>query len=214
MGIEETRSAPDAATRRSRRARYIAVVTAVVAAAGLVAALLVGTADSASGRLSAPPWPVPSDPVTRAKAAGLRMLTAEGTVLHIHQHLTITVDGTSVTVPARIGILVVDGREKSFSFIHTHDTSGVLHVESPVRKRFFLGQVFTEWDFRLAPGRVGSYRDGENGVRLSLFVDRKRYAGDPRKLVLASRQDIDFVITTTGTTPQAPGAAYSFPSNY
>lgn len=213
MAMDEAPAA-DAGARRMRRPRPIAVGATVVVVAGLVIALLVGTAGSAAGRTSPPPWPVPADTLARVEDAGLRTLTAEGHVLHIHQHLTITVDGKPVRVPARIGIVVVDGKEKSYSYIHTHNTSGVIHVESPVRKRFFLGQVFTEWNVLLAPGQVGPYRDGRNGVKLTLFVDRKRVTGDPTKLMLAERQDIDFVITTDGTTPQAPAAAYPFPSNY
>lgn len=214
MGIEEAQPAVagDASAKRRSRLRLIAIGTAVVVVAGIVGALLIGSAGS--GRTSPPPWPVPADTAARVKDAGLSMLAAEGEVLHIHQHLSITVDGRPVTVPARIGILVVDGRERSFSYIHTHNTSGVLHVESPVKKRFFLGQAFTEWNVRLAPGQVGPYRDGHDGVRLTLFVDRTRYTGDPTALVLAGRQDIDFVITTDGSAPQPPATAYPFPSNY
>lgn len=214
MGMEEAQAgvAGDAPANRRSRVRLIALGTAVVVVAGIAVALLIGSASY--GRTSPPPWPVPADTAARVKDAGLGMLAAEGTVLHIHQHLSITVDGTPVTVPARIGILVADGHETAFSYIHTHNTSGVLHVESPVKKRFFLGQAFTEWNVHLAPGQVGPYRDGHDGVRLALFVDRKPYTGDPTALVLTERQDLDFVITTDGSAPEAPATAYPFPSNY
>ncbi len=74
------------------------------------------------------------------KTAGLDALTAEGTVLHIHQHLDIIINGQAVPVPAEIGI-----GSSFISPIHTHDTSGVLHVESPVVKDFKLSQFFQEW---------------------------------------------------------------------
>jgi hypothetical protein len=142
------------------------------------------------------------------------MLTAEGEALHIHQHLTITVDGKAVQVPALIGIEVRGGKEVALSAIHTHDTTGIVHVESPVVQDFTLGEVFTEWDVLLAPGRVGPYRNGHDGTKVALFVDRKRYTADPTRLVLASRQDIDFVVTTDGSTPEAPTRAFAFPEGY
>lgn len=189
------------------------VVTAVVlGGSGAAPAAGAGTASAAAdGRTDAPPWAAPADVTARAKAAGLSMLTAEGEALHIHEHLTVTVDGRPVQVPALLGI---DEAAQRIAAIHTHDATGIVHVESPVVKTFRLGQVFTEWDVALAPGRVGPYADGRDGDRVALFVDRKPYPGDPRRLALGARQDIDFVITTDGSAPKAPTTAYRFPSGY
>jgi hypothetical protein len=84
--------------------------------------------------------------------AGLEALSAEGTVMHIHQHLDIIVNGTPVTVPAEVGI-----GSSFISPIHTHDTSGILHVESPVKKDFTLGQFFTEWNISFDDNHIGKY---------------------------------------------------------
>ena len=144
------------------------------------------------------------------RAAGLSMLTAEGTALHIHQHLSITVDGKAVAVPADLGI---DQAAQQLSALHTHDTSGILHVESPVQRTFHLDQAFAEWDVRLAPGEIGPYVNGRGGTRVAVFVDGAPYPGDPRDIVLTSHQDIDVVVTTDGTAPKAP-AAFTWPSGY
>jgi hypothetical protein len=77
---------------------------------------------------------------TNMEKAGLDVLSAEGTVMHIHQHLDLNINGTAYNVPANIGIAA-----SFISPIHTHDTSGILHVESPVVKDFKLGQFFDEW---------------------------------------------------------------------
>ena len=189
-------------------------VAVVLVAAGATTAVLLtsrsGTADAA-GRTSAPPWPAPTDVQQRAKAAGLSMLTAEGEALHIHEHLSITVDGKAVEVPALLGI---DEPAQRISPIHTHDRTGIIHVESPVVTTFRLGQVFTEWDVALGRGRVGSFRDGQDGDRVALFVNRKAYTGDPAALALGKRQDIDFVVTTDGSAPKAPTTAFTFPEGY
>jgi hypothetical protein len=209
----------EAARRTARGRRLIGLLVAVVVlviAAGVTSVILVTTAsrsegDAVAGRTSAPPWPAPADVEQRAEDAGLSMLTTEGEALHIHEHLSISVDGRAVTVPALIGI---DEAAKRISPIHTHDTSGIIHVESPVVQTFHLGQVFTEWDVALAKGRVGNHRDGQDGARVAVFVDGKPFRGDPGRIVLGARQDIDVVVTTDGSVPTAPTTAFAFPDGY
>ena len=187
------------------------LLLSLVAVAGATAVLLITVTGVGAGRTSAPPWAAPQDVERRAHAAGLAMLTKEGVVMHVHAHLSVTVDGRAVTVPAHIGIDTVAHR---YAPIHTHDTTGVLHVESPVASTFHLGQAFVEWDVALAADRIGGYRNGQDGVREAVFVDQRPYAGDPARIVLRERQDIDFVVTTDGATPVAPVSRYAFPSNY
>jgi hypothetical protein len=189
----------------------IGVVVALVAVCGAAAVLLVAIGGGGGGRTTPPPWAAPTDVEHRAEVAGLTMLTEEGVVMHLHEHLSVTVDGRRVTVPAHIGIDTVADR---YSPIHTHDTTGIVHVESAVPRTFLLGQVFTEWDVELGPGSVGGYHDGRDGAQVAVFVDRERYRGDPRDVVLAERQDIDLVVTTDGSVPPAPTKPYPFPSNY
>lgn len=206
---QEAEAGPPAGRRRGGR-RMLVAGGVLVVVAGLTAVALLTASGSVPGRSIPPPWPAPADVEQRVQAAGLTMLPEEGTVLHLHEHLSISIDGRAVTVPAHLGI---DEAADRISPIHTHDRTGILHVESPVRRTFRLGQLFTEWDVALAAGRVGGYRDGRDGVRVAMFVDRRPYAGDPRGIVLRERQDLDVVVTTDGSDP-APPAAFAFPSNY
>ncbi len=137
------------------------------------------------------------------------MLTAEGTVEHIHSHLSVTVDGSTVAVPALLGI---DESAGSISPLHTHDNSGIVHVESPVKASFTLGQVFTEWNVALATDRIGAY-SAADGHTVTVFVGGKAFAGDPASITLADHEDIDVVVTKTGVTASAP-AAFTWPSGY
>ena len=60
---------------------------------------------------------------------------------HIHQKLTIVVDGQSVELPANIGIA-----RNCLAEVHTHDSTGTIHVESVLAvKNFSLGQFFQVW---------------------------------------------------------------------
>jgi hypothetical protein len=62
-------------------------------------------------------------------------------VLHIHQHLTILINGHRRGIPALIGFRPPVG----FLPIHTHDTSGIIHVESSEVRTFTLGDFFAVW---------------------------------------------------------------------
>ncbi len=97
---------------------------------------------------------VPSDTqlLSNMHKAGLDVLTAEGTVLHIHQHLDIVVNGQNIAVPAEIGV-----GTGFISPIHTHDAGGVIHVESPVQKDFKLSQFFDEWGIDFNDNCVATY---------------------------------------------------------
>lgn len=167
------------------------------------------TVSAARGSTQAPPWAAPADASTRAKAAGLAMLTAEGTAEHIHTHLSITVDGKAVTVPGDIGI---DLSAQLISPLHTHDATGIIHVESPVVRQFNLGEVFTEWDVALSADRVGSYSTSA-GYTITTFVNGKKQSGNPASIQLASHEDVDIVVTKGAGKAAAP-AAFAWPAGY
>ncbi|WP_338695574.1 hypothetical protein V2W30_10475 [Streptomyces sp. Q6] len=116
----------------------------------------------------APPrWPAPTNVAERVRAAGLTMLPEEGVVMHIHSRLTVYADGQQVTVPADLGI-DRSGEKPRYSPLHTHDTTGVVHVESPRWQDFTVGQLLTEWGVR--PHCAG-------------VVDGRAVPGDPARIV-------------------------------
>jgi hypothetical protein len=192
-----------------RSVRPARVVLPVLLVSALVTALA-GCSAGTDGRTTAPPWSAPTGVAARVKAAGLSLLTEEGAALHTHQHLSVTVDGNPVTVPADIGIDLIARR---ISALHTHDTSGIVHVESPTARTFRLGQVFTEWDVELDRGRIGSYVDGQDGAHVAVFVDGRRTDGDPRRLPLTPHEDIDIVVTHGSAAPTPP-PAFQWPEGY
>ena len=60
---------------------------------------------------------------------------------HYHAHLNIFIKGFSYLVSANIGNNLPD----CIYWLHTHDTSGIIHVESPENKTFTVGQFFDIW---------------------------------------------------------------------
>jgi hypothetical protein len=164
-------------------------------------------ATAAEGRNDQPPWPAPANTAAQVRAAGLPMLGEVGSVEHIHAHLDIIVNGRPVVVPADLGI---DRSTGQLSPLHTHDTSGVLHIESPVRATFNLGQLFTEWDVSLSDKQIGGLTAG-NGKVLQAYVNGKRFAGNPAGIVLPAHDEIAIVYGTPAQQANPP-SSYAFPA--
>jgi hypothetical protein len=103
---------------------------------------------------SAPPWSRPQNAAGYISNAGLTVAGTEATTVHYHAHLDIIDNGSAVTVPAGIGFVVNGGRVHAVSSLHPHDTSGVVHIESPTHTSYTLGSqphrsVVNERDFRV-----------------------------------------------------------------
>ena len=68
----------------------------------------------------------------------------------IHAHLTLYKDGKRVPLPADVGIpysQAIGGRHYCLYWLHTHDASGVIHIESPTARLYTLGQFFDIWRY-------------------------------------------------------------------
>jgi hypothetical protein len=175
------------------------------------------TTSTAGLRTTPAPWDRPADQAALVRRAGLTLTPEETLAVHYHAHLDVLVDGSPVQVPAGLGINVgADGQlpehgAPGIAPLHTHDTSGVLHIEAPRDATFTLGQVFTEWGVALSPGRVGGYTTGDPaGRQVAVYVDGERYAGDPTRVVLKPHEEIAVVVSDGGSV--AVPKAYSFPA--
>ncbi|HEU5404634.1 MAG TPA: hypothetical protein VFU52_01015 [Gaiellaceae bacterium] len=195
--------------------RVALAITAAVAVAGGVAGGLLLVRSSPSHRAavgvmwssvpdlqtSAPPWPSESALLPRRlRPSGLDALRTEGTVLHHHEHLDLYVNGRAVTVPALVGI---DQEAGFLTELHTHDASGIVHVESPVQRSFTLGQFFCEWGVKLDAKCLGRYQ-GE----LAWWVNGRRMHGNPALLELRQHQEI---VIAAGRPPTTVPSSYDFP---
>ncbi len=211
-----------AALARRRRRRLLVtggVTVAVLALAALVTVIVVATRGGAPARTGAQPatratpaaapvWPAPAaDQVSAAvRAARLPLLSMEATDVHFHAHLDIIVNGQPVTVPANIGIAGNTG----ISSMHTHDPTGIIHIESPTQATFTLGQFFTEWKIRLS-GTCLNDVCATSATTWRFYVNGQPYTGDPTALQLAAHQEIAAVY---GALPggASPPDHYDFPA--
>jgi hypothetical protein len=131
---------------------------------------------------------------------------------HIHAHLTLLVDGQNIAIPAGIGItpprveqqgFVVNGT--CFYWLHTHDTTGVIHVESPTSQLYTLGQFFDIWGMPLTPTQVATV-PVTSDKPLHVFVDGQPYDQSPNDIQLTAHKLITLEI---GAPVSPPG--FTFP---
>jgi hypothetical protein len=175
------------------------------------------TASATDLRTSAAPWDRPADQAAMVAKAGLTLTPEETLSVHYHAHLDVIVDGSPIPVPAGLGINagpngeLPDHGSPGIAPLHTHDTSGILHIEAPKNDTFTLGQVFTEWGVALSAGHVGAYATGDSGDRtVNVYVNGKRYTGDPTRIVLEAHDEIA-VIATSAAHKVAIPRAFAFP---
>ena len=141
------------------------------------------------------PWDAnAAESAARATALGL---PAEGTTMHEHAAVKILVHGKNERIPTDIGIDTAAGTIQS---IHTHDDTGLVHLESSQSREFTLGEFFGVWGVRFTPSCLGAYcNEGNN--RLQVFVDGDEVTDDLQDVQL---DDQTVIVVTYGTAAELP----------
>jgi hypothetical protein len=121
---------------------------------------------------------------------GIECNTMEQAAFHIHAHLDIFINGKPTTVPAQIGI---NSDARCLYWLHTHDDSGVIHIEAPVKREFTIGNFFDIW------GKVFNnthlFDEKDKGNILSLYVNGNKVPTnvDYRSMNLNAHDEIAIV---------------------
>src|SRR5262249_41896824 len=143
---------------------------------------------------------------------GISCDALESTVVHIHVHLAIFVSGDEVQIPLGVGIgqpwQVSDSSEgpfvndgTCFYWIHTHTEDGIIHIESPVRRRFTLGDFFAIWQQPLSGNQVGPAQGP-----VIVYVNGQRSSIDPPEIPLLPHARIQLDVDT-----DVPPYQFDFP---
>jgi putative peptide zinc metalloprotease protein len=143
----------------------------------------------------------------RLAAIGFPALSAEALQYHTHQHLDLYVNGDRVMVPRGIGI---DQSAGVITVLHTHETDGIIHVESPVERTFTLGQFFRVWGVPLSSRCIGTYCE-RGDEHLTAYVNGRLFTGNPARIVLTQHEEIVLSYGTASQQPQVIPASYQFP---
>ena len=120
--------------------------------------------------------------------ANIKCDTGEQLSVHYHAHLTVIYRGEPAAIPANTGILT----GTCFYWMHTHTTSGIIHIEAPkdsATRQFTVGDFFAIWNQPLTAKKVATFNVGK-GDEVKVWVDGKPYTGDPAKVVLKSHTQV------------------------
>ncbi len=127
---------------------------------------------------------------------GVSADTSEQLAYHIHAHLAIYINGKQAVIPYGIGIVGPWATEQTsdgpfidsgsaFYYLHTHDATGIIHIESPTQTTYTLGQFFAEWHQPLSSTQVGPDKGS-----LTVYVNGQKYTGDPAGITLTAHKVI------------------------
>ncbi len=137
---------------------------------------------------------------------GIACGSQEYATLHVHSQLTLFYNGKQMQVPEFIGFApsLAGG---CLYWIHTHDGSGVIHIESPQISPpqggpYTLGMLFDIWGVPLQ-------RDNVAGLKgpVTAYVNGSQYDGELHAIPLGAHQEIVLEIGT----PLVPPPNYTFP---
>ena len=163
----------------------VAVIVAIVATSGGGGGKKAVSGSGVLAGLQATPAPwVPEYSGLSTRLQALNLPQNEG-AYHVHAVLRVYVNGQQVPVPAKIGI---EPEATSMASLHTHDSTGLIHIESSEKYPFTLGQFFTIWGVKFTNTQLGGYVAG-NGNVLAVYANGKPVA-NPVGYVMNPHDDI------------------------
>ena len=141
---------------------------------------------------------------------GIQCNNVEQLVFHNHVHLDIFINGQPFTIPSQIGILP----GKCFYWLHTHDESGTIHIESPIAKNYTIGQFFDIWKNTVGNNNPifsnnnNNITNGQGNTTIAYVNGNKVNSGiDPKNIKLNEHDEIAIVY---GKSPSNIPSRYSF----
>ncbi|MDQ2886286.1 MAG: hypothetical protein M3Y39_09390 [Chloroflexota bacterium] len=193
-----------AAQRRATRLRWIVVGVIIVAAVLTVASFLYfthGSSTATTATQAAPTATSASTPVNTAAQQSLspavdnvQCNSSEQLTYHVHAHLSLYINGKAVPVSQYVGIT-----NACFYWLHTHDTSGVIHIEAPQQTTFTLGNFLHLWKQQFSQLQYPTQLDNASGWQA--YVDGKPYSGDFNAIPLNPHALITLAYHSPGVKP-------------
>lgn len=138
---------------------------------------------------------------------GITCGAMEYATLHLHPHLSIFYNGMQVQVPALVGVTPTNSGGCLY-WIHTHDATGLIHVEAPQLAPtggtdYNLGMFFDIWGQELSSNSVAGLKGP-----VTVYVNGAKYDGDARLIPLKAHSQITLEVGKI-----VPPPVYLFPAN-
>jgi len=149
-------------------------------------------------QVSQPPWPPEYEYLAqRLRQIGIPPGGSEK--FHIHALLHIYVNGLLVPLAAKIGL---DPARHLESSLHTHDHTGIIHMEAAHPFNFTLGDFFSVWGVKFGPAQLGALV-GYGGDHLHFYLNGHPLS-DPAAHVLHNRDSLVIGYGADNSFPHAP----------
>ncbi len=184
----------EAERKRQQKRRRVAIISTIVAvaviAAGLIGFIVYNNTHQSQSAQTRPIVNPQYPPVDNIYCDQQEQLA-----FHIHSHLSLYINGQQLPLPAQIGIA---SDQSCFYWLHTHDTSGVIHMEAPIQRSFVLGNFLNEWSTEFPS--LG-YPPQLDQTGWQVYVNGKLYNGDFHKIPLQAHTLITMVYNTSHVVP-------------
>jgi hypothetical protein len=185
---------------RSTRATLLTIATVVVLVGSLITYLVIrnnaGTDNLAQAQQIVDASYGPVD--------GVYCSANEQLSYHIHAHLSIYINGTAVPLVANTGIAPIgvtsNANVTCYYWLHTHDTTGVIHIESPTTRLYTLTQFFDIWDkFSSTASPFPTQLSSSTGW--TIYVNGKQVNTDFSHLLLHAHDIVTIAYNSPGIKP-------------
>ena len=115
---------------------------------------------------------------------------------HIHAHVTMYVNGTKTPIPANVGIAP---DSSCLYWLHTHDDSGVIHIEAPEGVSATFGNFLDIWGQRFQ--QVGYPSQLSDATGWQVYVNGKSFRGNFHAIPLQRHTLITLAYNSPGIQP-------------
>src|SRR6266516_4325420 len=203
---EEKRRRQEEQRRATRRKRLL--LASIVAAVLLASAIAVYAFLNARNSTAQNPNALPTEQVFNAAyqpVDGIYCDQLEQTAYHIHIHLAIYIDGKPVAVPQGVGIA---SDQSCFYWLHTHDSTGVVHIEAPKTASLTLQNFLNIWGREFS--QLGFHNQLASSADWTIYVNGKKVTGNFNTVVFQPHM----LITIAYNSPDVkPDTTYNWPPN-
>ena len=181
------------AAKRKRKVIITVVIACIVIAGAVVGfiALFSGTSSSTNTNANTSGGTNQLSP----PVGNIECNQSEQLAFHHHAHLSIYINGQSVPLPALIGIT-----NTCYYWMHTHDTTGVIHMEAPEQITLTLGTFLQLWREQFSQLQYQNQLSSTTGWQV--YVDGKPYNGDFNKIKLQEHEMITLAYNSPNVKPE------------
>lgn len=120
----------------------------------------------------------------------------EQTAVHYHALVYIYINGQQVQIPQGVGI-ASDG--SCYYWMHTHNTTGVVHMEAPSGRDFTLGNFLDIWSTKFT--QLGYRNELSSANGWTVYIGSQKYNGDFHNIVLKSHMIVTLAYNSPGVKP-------------